>query len=153
MPRTRKTQSGERAQNIQSVAGQRYGEGVASAELQRQMPTPDLARAVRPVATSAPVQGGAAPAPAAPAAPPPSPQEQWLAQLEAAKATPGGPGLLAMASQRPNEPVTAGLPVGPGAGPGALRPLSMTPAGRFYRDLAQKSGDPYWERLAQRIGL
>lgn len=68
---------------------------------------------------------------AMPVAPPPAPN---LAPPAAPRATPPGappepmtmPGQvvpLDAPSMRPNEPITAGLPVGPGAGPEALGPL------------------------------
>lgn len=37
-------------------------------------------------------------------------------------------------TQRPNEPITAGLPMGPGPGPEALAPIAMAPGSR--EDLA-----------------
>jgi hypothetical protein len=40
MPRKRKTLSGDDAQQIESVPGQRYGEGVAQQQMQQAMPAP-----------------------------------------------------------------------------------------------------------------
>ena len=40
MPRKRKTLSGDAAQEIKSVPGQRYGEGVAQQQMQQAMPAP-----------------------------------------------------------------------------------------------------------------
>lgn len=37
---------------------------------------------------------------------------------------------LSAPSQRPDEPVTAGSPIGPGAGPEALAPIAISPGSR-----------------------
>lgn len=63
----------------------------------------------------------AAPAPvAAPTAPPAGPQQG------PPQAVPGAQGSIFRDSQNPNEPVQAGLPIGPGAGPSTgADPLGM----------------------------
>lgn len=76
-----------------------------------------------------------APTPAAPAPGPPA----------AATSPAGGPGLpvpgaqgpLLRPTERPNEPVTAGLPTGPGPGPEALGPLSRPSGGSTVAGLLQ----------------
>lgn len=42
---------------------------------------------------------------------------------------PGGAGSLLRPTERPNEPVTAGMPIGPGPGTEALSPLTQNPGG------------------------
>ena len=44
MPRGKKTQSGDPAQKVESVTGQRYGEGVAQEQMQKAMPAPNAQR-------------------------------------------------------------------------------------------------------------
>lgn len=61
-------------------------------------------------------------------------------------------GLLNQPTQRPDEPITAGLPIGAGAGPGAVGYPMATPVGRWMRELAQSTGDPRMQRLADRAG-
>lgn len=151
MPRARKTQSGERALPIQSVPGRRYGEGVASAELQRAMPTPARAASVSPAMPAIPAETPA-PAPVAPAEAPAvavDPAQQFAAQLAAAKGV-SGAGLLAQPTERPNEPVTTGMRSGPGGGPEMLGPISASPARRFYELLTQVTGDTTFTDLANR---
>lgn len=88
--------------------GQEYG--------QRKTLTDSLKAA--PIAAPAPVAPAPAPASAAPPAPLPAPPPL------------NGP------TQRPNEPITAGLPVGPGPGPEVLG-LGAGSAGGLSRVLAQ----------------
>lgn len=148
MPRRRRTQSGAPAQKMGSVPGQRYGEGVAQQEMQAQLPAPDnRVMAARP---------------SAPAAGPPVEQQEPAAPMmslqdiiqRASMAGMEGGGMLGMPTQRPDEPITAGLSSGPGPGPEALGPaLSVSTQGRFLRELSQRTGNPYFARLADRSGL
>lgn len=140
MPRRRRTQSGAPAQQIESVQGQRYGEGVAQQEMQRLLPAPQTRG--EPIVAS-PVES-ASPAPTSPAAPPPD----LAALLGQAPA-----GLLG-GTQRPLEPVTTGMPSGPGAGPAVLGSLNpTTPLARMLRTLSQRTGDPGFRDMADRAGL
>lgn len=132
--------SGADAQNIESVPGQRYGEGVEQQEMQRAMPAPDLATGDTPAAVGPPPMGDAQRPQADPAA-----IQQFLQQHK--------PALLG-ASQRPDEPVTAGLPGGPGAGPEALQmQIGMTPLARTLQRLSIDTGNPMFSRLAERARL
>lgn len=141
MPRGKRkyTQSGAPAQKIESVEGQRYGEGVAQQQLQQTLPAPDY---------------GNAPAPPAPAAamPPAGPAQLDPAALQAMLA--GAPiGMLA-GTQAPGEPVTAGLSRGPGGGPELLGTFNaQTPMSRMLRELSRRTGDDEWRKLAERAGL
>jgi hypothetical protein len=142
MPRKRQTITGEDAQNIKSVSGQRYGEGVAQQAMQRAMPAPDVTGNIETGApTAGPLlAGGASPSPMA---------NPGVAEFLAANR----PGLLAQ-TQRPDEPITAGLSSGPGAGREALTMgPSQTPIGRFFERLSTETGNPQWRRLRERAGL
>lgn len=146
MPRKRMTRSGDDAQNIGSVPGQRYGEGVEQQAMQQAMPAPDKTGA--PLAASTVGAPGPATEVNAPTAPPgmdPAQVMQFLAQ--------NNPALLAR-TQSPDQPVTAGLPMGPGTGPQSLSILqSSTPLARMLTTLTDQTGDPTFRRLAERAGL
>lgn len=141
MPRRRKTQSGADAQRIESVAGQRYGEGVAQQQMQRAMPSPSL----RDEALPSPPQ--TAPVPSRnelPAQNPPVDVQQYLRSM---------PKGLLKNGQTTNY-ITDGLPSGPGAGPevmGSLR--SMTPLRRTIEQLYKRTNDPAFRRLLERGNL
>lgn len=66
-----------------------------------------------------------------------APQVRAAAQQGAAAATPSVPmpqvTPLTAGTQRPDEPVTAGLPFGPGAGPEVLAVPALTPLDRMKR--------------------
>lgn len=141
MPRGKKTQSGAPAQAVQSVAGQRYGEGQAQAEMQRAMPAPNAQGAT--ASTMAPSNAPSAPsAPAQPAMPrQPVDPTQFLQQLPK--------NLLGQPAQGP---VTAGLPFGPGSN---MLPQMRTPATNIHAEQLEKmfqmTGNPRYMRLRQRI--
>jgi hypothetical protein len=142
MPRGKKrvTQSGADAQDIASVPGQRYGEGVAQQAMQRAMPAPDL----RGQAPDGRTMQPAVPDGGSPATPPPD-----LATLLG-----GAPTGLLGGSHRPNQPVTAGLSLGPGPGPEILGSMrATTPLARTLRTLTERTGDRSWSELADRAGL
>lgn len=144
MPRTRKTQSGERAQPVGAVAGQEYGMGVQQMELQRQMPLPQTSP-VRPETMTA--QGGGQPAAV-------DRQPLDAARIaEIARTLQGGVGALVRPSGRPGEPVTAGLSSGPGPGPEVLGLRTGNPTGMTMRNIARLSGDSYLADLADRAGM
>lgn len=146
MPRKRpQTRTGEDAQKIRSVPGQRYGEGVEQQALQRAMPAPDVTGNV-----PTPTMQGPAPA-IAPSMPPqgvsapPEAMQQFLMQ--------NNPNLLG-GTQRPDEPITAGLASGPGRNPtpNEMR-ASSSPIGRWFERLSMETGDPRWARMRERAGL
>lgn len=62
-------------------------------------------------------------------------------------------GLLGAGTQRPHEPVTAGLPSGPGPGPEAVGMPSQSQTGAFYRRLTMLTGNSYFAELAMRANL
>lgn len=115
------------AQPISTVPGQPYGQAQNEQEAQR----------------IAPMSGGGAPTPPGPGGPPtpqaapPSDPQTIMAAMAAHAAAGGGPhpqGFL-RPTERPNEPVTHGLPTGPGAGPEALMGI-----GAAARDNAIEGG-------------
>jgi hypothetical protein len=91
----------------QTVPGQGYGVAAEQRAAQQQIPmgTPP---APSPSGAGPGPGAGAPPTPPAPG-PPPSPI-----------VPPGSNGSISRPTERPNEPVTHGLPMGPGAGPEAL---------------------------------
>ncbi len=154
MPRkARTTMSGEKAQAVSPVAGQMYGAGVEQAALQRAMPAPQARSAPSPATPNA-VPPTAAAGPNEPVAPPgPSPDDQYRQALAAAQQMQGGPGLLGQPTNRPTEPVTAGLPRGPGPGPEALMLRQGSEAGQALRDLQRATQDSYLADLLMRARL
>lgn len=139
MPRRRKTQTGADAQDIWSVPGRRYGEGVELQALQQSAPAPQVPQP----GAGAPTPTAASPAPVAAPAP-----VDVGALLSAAPL-----GLLSTGTQRPDEPVTAGLSTGPGPGPGMLSTTVSTPLGRTLRMLAERTGDRVFQELLDRARL
>lgn len=149
MPRKRKTQTGMAAQPIQAVPGTGYGQGIKQEMLARQMPAPNVrAGAVAP--QSVPMRPEASPV----AAPAPQPVVQAAPQrpdlMAIAQQLRGQAGLLERPTQRPNEPVTAGLNMGPGPGREALAQPYGSPLADMMMQLARATGDPYFTDLAQR---
>lgn len=148
MPRRRRTQSGAPAQRIASVPGQRYGEGVAQQQMQRELPAPNRReQAAAPAAapTQMPDVAHHEPAQAALSL------NDIVARAAQMRADVGD-GLLFAPSERPDEPITTGLSSGPGAGPEILGGMaSSSPGGRFLRDLSARTGNPYFAQLADRV--
>lgn len=122
-----------------------YGVGEALADAQREMPVPN--------------GPGAAPsAPARPAGPPPAGPTGGGGMADAIAAAalmaPPAPGGLAAPTNRPDEPVTAGLPIGPGPGPGALGVPLVPEEDETLKTLMlvfQRSGDPEVGRLIELV--
>lgn len=138
MPRgkPRTTQSGDPAQKIASVPGQRYGEGVEQQAMQRAMPAPDMVEATAPSA-----------APAQPVMPMP-PVDPAAIQGYLQSHNPNMLGGTAL----PDQPVTAGMSSGPGPGVSAIAG-PRTPPSRWLQRMAEDTGNPKWRRLAEQAGL
>jgi len=135
MPRARKG-----TQPVAAAPGQAYGQGIDQINAQKAVPLPDARTPLAPVSQNSPgVVPSAQPAMTAPATP-------MSAGLEMMPS----PSLLTQPTNRPNEPVTAGLAMGPGAGPDAL---SGVPANlsAMLRTIAQATGDSYFDTLSQRV--
>jgi hypothetical protein len=155
MPRRRKTMTGQTAMPVKPVTGAGYGQGVAQSRLQQQMPAP---RATVPTiqARSGPsAQPRVATPPVAPAGATPqtasAPARPDLMQI--AQQLRGQAGILSAPTARPSEPVTAGLPLGPGPGPQALAQPYGNPIGDVLRRVARATGDTHLEQLIMRSRL
>lgn len=76
--------------------------------------------------------------------------DPMVAATEALSKLPPPPegGLLGMPSERPSEPVTAGLSTGAGPGPEAIRPEVKGPVTTTLERLAASSGDPVIAAMA-----
>lgn len=132
--------SGAQAQPLARTAPEVYGQGVEMLQMQRAMPSP---------------QGQPTPAPAAPpsaAALPAGNPDAYAAMMQQATGMREQTGLLTAPTNRPTEPITAGLSRGPGAGPEALVGRSGSPTGDMLRRLSASTGDPKWQRLADKAG-
>jgi hypothetical protein len=96
---------------------------------------------------------GAAASPDPNVAPPnanPGPYDM-AAALQAAQQMRAETGMLTAPTNRPNEPITAGLQRGPGGGPELLGMQQGSPTGDMFRRMSQELGDPYFAELANRI--
>lgn len=121
----------QRTQPLTAVpTGQPYGAHKAEEDFIRSAPM----QAVPPVQTPAPQASGGT-------------FDQQVAAMRAAPAPNVVP--LTAPTQRPNEPLTAGMATGPGAGPEVL---GIQPRRTRYADvlasLAASSRDPAWSELA-----
>lgn len=140
MPRKakRKTLSGVPGATPTPPVDVPYGEGERSLESQRRMPVADYS-ATAEGASGQPAGGGSAN---------PQPPVGSLDQaLAAAQAMAPPTNLLTQPSARPNEPLTAGLPIGPGPGPEVLASGDRTV--RTLRMLADVTADAGFSELAE----
>lgn len=134
MPRDRKGQA-PRAANDQA-----YGMRNELMEAQKQIPIPDARGA------------GVVPAP-----PAPPPQEvsgdaafaEMLQKMQQVQRMPQNDTLRAP-TQRPREPLTSGIPSGPGPGPVRPPVSPRAQAAEFLAKLATQTGNPKYAQLAQR---
>lgn len=146
MPRRRKTQSGADAQNIESVAGQRYGEGKAQADMQRMMPAPD-------------VRESSVPSTQAPQTPAVQPSPTFAQQAAMAPAQRNPADILAQMPKNilrepSSRPVTSGLPSGPGAGAEVLeRFQTMSPMRRTLEQMYKRTSNPVIKRMLDQGNL
>jgi hypothetical protein len=154
MPRAAKrTQSGAAAQSPGHIPGGAYGSDVERNRLAAVAPAPNL-RETDPVLSQqpAPQQTGVSnQAPAQPGAP----GQTWTGDpvADAAQLVLPNGGLLRGGTSRPGEPVTAGLPVGPGPGPEILARPMKSPTRVTLERMTAASGNPLWADLARRAGL
>jgi len=134
------------AQPPKAAQGLPYGQGQQMQDAQRAIPLPDNRKA-----TSQAIGQPASPSPApSPGGGGGSPLDQAVA---AAAIAPDPTGGLASPSTRPDEPITAGLPIGPGAGPEALARAKAQKASvaSFFAIAAETFGnDPVLAAMAQR---
>lgn len=157
MPRQRRTGSGAPGQAPKPFVGQEYGKGVEQQRLQTAMPAPNMIQS-GPTHVGGQVLAGAqtgvlatelGQATGQAAAHAPAGLDQVLA---AAQQHAGQTGILSQPTQRPSEPITAGLSRGPGPGPEALGITHGTPAGDMLRRLSASTGDPSFAELARKAG-
>jgi len=145
MPRgkQKKTMAGVPSQNIESVSGQRYGEGKAQTQMQKMMPAPDEMQAEQQRRPNVPAQQPQPqPVPQQVARPRVDPQ-QYLAQLPT--------GLLKQAPSQ-GVPVTNGLSSGPGAGREALRgTVSKKPSVRMLHHMYRRTGNRLYLDMMDRF--
>ncbi|MGL4297491.1 MAG: hypothetical protein ACRCW4_00260 [Candidatus Neomicrothrix subdominans] len=124
-----------------AVQGQPYGEAGDQLAAQRAIPLPNQGSTPTPSLGSGPTSP-------APGQPTPQGQPDLLALAAALEPGP----ILTDPTQRPDEPVTAGLPVGPGAGPEAIASffqIKRNAAADQLEMLANFTGDPAMQRMAQ----
>lgn len=123
-------------QPVRSPTGLPYGEAKSLEQAQRSMPLPAGNGSVTPTQAN-PAQGqGVRPVPPTPAPDP------MASVLGAAQAHPFQSVGLGVGTQRPSEPVTTGLTVGPGAGPEAMVgvPNRQGPVSSTLKTLAASTG-------------
>ena len=151
MPRARKTMSGAPAQPLAQVPDQVFGQGVDLMQMQRAMPSPQVAGQTPPGMPPGAAVGHAPPPAVAAAQPGAAPSgDPHAALLAQAAGLRDHTGLLTAPTLRPNEPITAGLNRGPGPGPEALAASTGSPAGDMMRRLSASTGDPLFAALADR---
>lgn len=116
---------------VQTAPGQSYGQRAAQTAAQQQIPL------APPPGPSAP--GAGVPAPGGPPTPQPG-AGQALAGPQPLKATSPEPGELSWTgpSERPNEPITHGLPIGAGGGPEVLSGIGALANRQNPQDTATK---------------
>lgn len=111
-----------------AASGQEYGKAGAQIAAQRAVPLP----AAPPVSRGAPGQAGGAVGPFA---------------------TPADTPSLTDPTQRPDEPLTAGLPFGPGPGPEAMGPPPMSDVEARLRALYSVNPTPELRELLRQIDI
>lgn len=120
----------------QAQASQSYGEKTQQLQAQEQMPLP---------------QGQGPPSPPPVGAPPPPPQVDD-ALLQVAQGFDPGITPLSAPSERPGEPVQAGLSLGPGPGPDIFsQPARANQAADVLTAMAQSTGNQEFLDMAARI--
>ena len=167
MPRKRKTLSGDAAQNIKSVPGQRYGENINQQAMQRSMPAPQRQAPTppRPVPLPEPSDRGVRPSPQlATGSRGSDPNRRTTAQPipsrllveRGTRDTPAMGSSMSLQDLLANIPrgtlrqqgvagntLTNGISIGPGTGP---TPLSMSQQMSNYQrvlsNLAQRTDNP-----------
>lgn len=145
MPRKR-THSGAPAQAPVPPVDVPYGEGERMVESQRRTPVP-LASGAGPAGAGSP---SPAPGGGSRTTLPNDPAQRLAMAVQAMRGMTPPAGLDAP-SQRPNEPFTTGLDVGPGAGPEILRPGDHVL--RTLQTLASMHDNPGFRHLAEQAAL
>jgi len=143
MPRRarRRTLTGQEAQPVAVPRGTTYGQGERDMESQRRTPLPDYAASgSQAVPNPGPTTSGG------PGSPAPPSEDRLAAAVQAASQM-APPQQLNAPTRRPNEPLTAGMSMGPGPGPEIL--ASGDQVVRTFQTLASITADPSFQRLAE----
>ena len=142
------TQTGAPAAAPTAPRGGFYGAGEAVLESQRRAPVPSGPPPV-PGSMTAPAPGGRMSGSGPSGSGPDSAllrQMRMQAAMQAAGRMKPSTSLYA-ATQRPSEPITTGMAMGPGAGPEVIRTGDRV--ARTFRMIADITGDPRFEELAE----
>lgn len=145
MPRKSKTKtlSGQPGQTPVAPRGGPYGAGERALESQRRAPIPDYA-----ASASGSTPGLSPGSPGVESAlPPQAPGDRLQQAMMTAQQMAPPQNMLTMPSQRPSEPLTAGLPIG--AGPGTEVLNTGDSVVRTLRMLADITADPSFNLLAE----
>lgn len=121
-------------QPTRTPTGGTYGSGVAAERAQRAAPLPQA---------QPPNAAGGQPVMA------PNPRDRFAEALQAAKDMPFEDVPISARSERPMEPVTAGLPIGPGPGPEVLGRTGAPSVSDTLQRLADVTGDQEVAALAE----
>ena len=176
MPRKRKTLSGDAAQNIKSVPGQRYGENINQQAMQRSMPAPQRQGPTppRPVPLPEPSDQGVRPSPQPArmvkgsdpkrrntAQPIPSRllEDRGTGDTSAMGSAMSVQDLLSNIPRNvlrqpglPSNTLTNGISIGPGAGPAATSmSRQMSNYARVLNNLAQRTNNPLIQSLLESL--
>lgn len=158
MPRKQKqrTISGAPPQARPPVAGQTYGKGAEQQRLDQALPMPNRVQpdphqnAVGAGVAQRAQLGGLIARDTGEAMAATAQQGANIAGIARGLISDGGS--LTHPTNRPNEPITAGLSRGPGPGPEALGVVQGTPTGDLMRRIAAATGDSFFVDLANRAG-
>lgn len=152
----------KRKQAPKAANDQAYGQRGDQIAAQREIPLPQDRGPVPAPSVQLPAPSGPPGAPPGPGAAPVDPAapggvapDEMSAILAAAMAEQSPEGnSLTNPTDMPSQPVTAGLPTGPGPGPEALgvKPRN-TPVAQTMTLLAETLGDPRIARMAQRASM
>jgi hypothetical protein len=133
---------GSAAQPVRVASGRPYGERGRTTAALSALPLPDASTDDLPSAAAAGASGQRGGGDGGGAVPT-DPLAEFVAAAQGAQAP--GQGLLSAPSSRPGEPVTAGLPIGPGGGAEAMPP-----------SLATSGPDPalvLWTKMLPALGV
>jgi hypothetical protein len=152
MPRKAKrsgtTQTGAPAAAPTALRGQPYGEGERALESQRRTPVPSGPPPAPGMTAPSGAPGGQAGGSGSSTGGP-DPRLLQQMRMQAAMQAAGRmkpPTSLYAETQRPSEPITAGMALGPGAGPEVVRTGDRV--ARTFRMIADVTGDPRFQELA-----
>lgn len=147
--KARTTQTGAPAAPPRAMSGGPYGSGERALESQRRVPVPSGPPPAPGSTAPGPGPGGAPSGGSGPSGAGPDPRVVQQMRMQAALQAAGGmkpPTSIYAATQRPSEPITDGMAIGPGRGPEVIRTGDRV--ARTYRMIADVTGDPRFAELA-----